>query len=809
MRRHLKLVHSWTSNAKGGRLPKAEAQSKVKRLYSTVINSPVSYQTFHRAGFVRYFQVAVPNPPSKPEIDQSAPPVTLASQVEYQLAQKLQDQEAVTTSICKAPPEPSGWLQTTEWIRYLEGHDLKLVAQLIALPYSFEEEGNLIALVESFDRVIEMARDSISQGKVNAFDQQRVNSFLRSQSRTSKASDRPLAYKLKEQTYKTYKGVWKRLLCFVYRLAVQESQLALHYALTNEQSVALDKVATASQVLVQQQKRASQYGPAQDITYFRHTLDQACLQLCIVLLDHRLMGNLYDSIVVGFLAVLGIDKAAEGFEEATSYTSHLSALIKMAQLLVVQRAVVAAETGETEYPAQMLEVMQDRFMTYGSRSPINWAQKLRVYGKKIRDTTTSLGFIIWSDDGQKLSYKELELSMFTLKQFIRHQVNLAQDQLEGLLLLGEEEVRGDVVPEVRLPDLKDDSSLGRLGQSFLTDPRNSWLQGYDRWLLNRVLKYPWLQEQFFQDVKHARWKISAVESYLQQIDDFLKRLLLLVYITSGQPARGTELLTLQYCNSANGRRRNIFMENGLITFVTFCLKGYNILNSTKVIHRYLPQEISELLVYYLWLVLPFSTQLKLLALNSKQPVSPYLWAAKEPAPTIVVDIPTTNKARKPVMVPCWDGSHLRNILQQEFKACLNTTANITLWRHAAIAISRKHLNGAKFKRDYDSENAPTWSIEQTGHTAIVAGNVYARGIEEAPGHVAAARAEYRALSRQWHSFFGFSVYIGTSSRQSLKRPLGERDMSEGQQYKRICLDDPSIEAEVQRRVKQELSRMTF
>lgn len=31
-----------------------------------------------------------------------------------------------------------------------------------------------MALVESFDRVIEIARDSISQVKVNAFDQQRV-----------------------------------------------------------------------------------------------------------------------------------------------------------------------------------------------------------------------------------------------------------------------------------------------------------------------------------------------------------------------------------------------------------------------------------------------------------------------------------------------------------------------------------------------------------------------------------------------------------------------------------------------------------
>ena len=120
---------------------------------------------------------------------------------------------------------------------------------------------------------------------------------------------------------------------------------------------------------------------------------------------------------------------------------------------------------------------------------INWAQKLRVYGKKIRDSTTSLGYIVWSDDGQKLDYKGLELSMSGLKQFVRQQVEFAQDRLQQLLLIHIEETREDVVPSLRLQDLKDDPSLNRLGQSFLTDVRNPALQGYDRWLLNRVLKY--------------------------------------------------------------------------------------------------------------------------------------------------------------------------------------------------------------------------------------------------------------------------------------------------------------------------------
>jgi hypothetical protein len=355
---------------------------------------------------------------------------------------------------------------------------------------------------------------------------------------------------------------------------------------------------------------------------------------------------------------------------------------------------------------------------------------------------------------------------------------------------------------LRLQDLKDNPALNQLGQSFLTDPRNPGLQGHDRWLLNRVLKHSWLQDEFFINVKQAVWRLQAAQQYIRQVNEFLERFLLLAHITSGQPPRGTELTSLQYCNAAHGRRRNIFIENGLVTFVTFCYKGYSITNSTKVIHRYLPQEVSELLVYYLWLVLPFCRQLKLLALKSKEPVSPYLWAAKEPTEAI-----PAIEAKKVARLPHWDSGQLSKVLQQEFKVHLNTNTRIILWRHAAIAISRKHLQGAKFKRDYGSEPAPTWSSEQTGHTAYVAGNVYARGIEEAPGHVAATRAEYRALSRAWHSFLGFGVYLGKSTHSSLKRPREEMTES-ANSWSAYILDPKDIEAEIQRRVKEELAKIS-
>jgi hypothetical protein len=69
------------------------------------------------------------------------------------------------------------------------------------------------------------------------------------------------------------------------------------------------------------------------------------------------------------MAVLGINREKRVFYYACSYTSNLSALVKVAQLLVVQQAVMAAAEGAVPHPGTALDEMRERFMTYSTRSP--------------------------------------------------------------------------------------------------------------------------------------------------------------------------------------------------------------------------------------------------------------------------------------------------------------------------------------------------------------------------------------------------------------------------------------------------------
>jgi hypothetical protein len=100
-------------------------------------------------------------------------------------------------------------------------------------------------------------------------------------------------------------------------------------------------------------------------------MDEGCLELCISLLDHDLKGDLFESTAVGFLATLVIDPIKGILMEAYHFTPNLSSFIKIAQMLVIQKAVTSAIEGEVAEPADLLDEMRARFLVNGVRSPFS------------------------------------------------------------------------------------------------------------------------------------------------------------------------------------------------------------------------------------------------------------------------------------------------------------------------------------------------------------------------------------------------------------------------------------------------------
>lgn len=104
---------------------------------------------------------------------------------------------------------------------------------------------------------------------------------------------------------------------------------------------------------------------------------------------------------------------------------------------------------------------------------------------------------------------------------------------------------------------------------------------------------------------------------------------MLVHLTGGAPARGTEIISIQHKNGKSSRtQRGIFIDKGFVQFVTSYHKGYSASQQVKIIHRFIPKEVRKLVVYYLWLVEPF-VQILQIIVKKQLDFSSFIW---EPEP---------------------------------------------------------------------------------------------------------------------------------------------------------------------------------
>lgn len=286
-------------------------------------------------------------------------------------------------------------------------------------------------------------------------------------------------------------------------------------------------------------------------------------------------------------------------------------------------------------------------------------------------------------------------------------------------------------------------------------------------MLHRIKDSARLHKQFFTNTERLLWNPRAVQKYLHLTHSFLRRLLLLIHMTGGQPARATELLLLRWQNSAHGDIRNIFIENGQMVFVTSYHKNYAQSSTTSIIQRYLPRELGELLVWHLWMVVPFLHALHLLAKQQGNFFAPhpgsYLWPVslleaiqKKGLKKAHVADSKASSSHGQLAEQHWNSAQLGLVIKDILAKELSPGLNVLKWRHIAISISRRHLaEGYQFKRDYSLHEGNTAMDLQASHTSNRASITYARDRRAGPGFSNVLTNEFRTISRSWHAFLGF------------------------------------------------------
>jgi len=425
---------------------------------------------------------------------------------------------------------------------------------------------------------------------------------------------------------------------------------------------------------------------------------------------------------------------------------------------------------------EWLRFLTDTFMVRGTHSPMQWMLDLRTYGLRIHYNSTATGHVSWLGQDELL-YKEIHFTMGDFRGFVHGLVSSMRQLMHEELLMCE----AASTPAIPWDQVMDDPTQPKPGWSFLDDSRTPWpLQGA-QWLMNRIQREPRLQQQFI-DGPERRFRIRAIERYMQSVVHFREKLAVGVHVTAGQPGRAPELLSIRHRNT-QGAHRNIFVEDGLVVFATKYHKGFYASNDAKIIHRYLPRAVGELVVWYLWLVLPFVERLQALQQHMQgisretvqgiQSRAAYIWG------------PDPHDGRE------WTSERLREALKRETEIGLKgRVLNLPAYRNIAIGISRRYLRlSSSFPenvRNDGSTEAPAEDEDhergmdhdqfmghiadlQAAHSSHVAGMIYGREITEQAGTTAHRREMFRLSSTDWHRFLGFE-----SAEEPLGRVLGKR-----------------------------------
>ena len=835
IRRHCIDKHQWKSTNKGGRGKKHAVHPATNTPWRTGVKCQRFFIQGAKSG---YFEVQATDPEQMPSRAQIRSRIDQFKAAKGEIEAALRAAEAKERREIKEfdeARESNPWLRRVKWQAHTAGLDAEKLRELVS-PVG-DDEPELQVLYKAFDWMIQDAQYTTVQEVVGQAALFEVN-----KKEAKQETQMPFDSWMDITTVRSYTQVWRRILGYVFRAEDTEAEDRPAYQLTNSQAINIQNVRDEIRKFQEWKDGEGKQGGSgneetgegeeeecesdEEIEKIR-VIQREVLRLCISLLNHPLQDNEYKSAIISGLAILGM-KDDGGWLNAEDYTPKYSAVIKLARLMVVQEAyerkkeamrqlqendneiteAIAREQTVSYY--HLIGKMVKRFMTManGKRdpTPMQWIFQARSYGFKIRYTTTAEGCIQWI--GDTILYQQIRFSMAEVRTMVHGLVREAREVLFKDLMLVDIDSQGQVdsiqVPGIDWDNMVDNPTENRVGWSFLDDDRNRFQVDGKWWLYQRMFTEQRVRQRFTTESSEGGRPVirkEIAEQYQRHIQQFLVLLLLLFHLCGGQPGRAPEILGLRWRNSRQGGIRNVIIENGMVAFVTGYHKGYRSSGNIKIIHRYLPREVGELFVYFVWLIWPFNEDLQLES-SGKRCNSPFLWGDSKKVEHRRWTGPRKHREAGEDVTkdedhnPCWTSERMRRALQEASMRLIGVKIHISCWRNSAIAISRRYCREAPFPSD-DPKADDVVGVEededdehdlQAGHGTHIAGMIYARELMENRDAIVGRRGKFREVSQVWHRFLNFASSHETPRPETKrKRQTVGDDMQDAQiaRWKRL------------------------
>ncbi|KAG6038783.1 hypothetical protein E4U39_008020, partial [Claviceps sp. Clav50 group G5] len=385
----------------------------------------------------------------------------------------------------------------------------------------------------------------------------------------------------------------------------------------------------------------------------------------------------------------------------------------------------------------IFKVKRREYLQDGSLGLLPSLISLLAYAKTIARDYSNFGAVFWEDGNCVMVYKGARIAMDHFRAMVENAIHEAEDLLWLTLMSTPRET--DRL-ELDLKLLSDDMSSRELGYSFVDHPKNRLATASLDVTAPRLL----VSENGEKMVRDGKWHTRLTADYLRRVDSFRKLLLFCVHVTGGQPARGPEILSLRFKNGCV-RPRNIFLLDGYVMTVTFYNKTDSQCDSPKIIPRFLPWRVGQLLSLYLVYIQPLAALMGD-AIGSGSFQSEYVWAHK------------SESADNPVP---WPTRMLTDIVNTRSGKDLGEVFGTADYRHIGIGIGRKYVDQHFAKDcftdemhdDEDEELAIEDPLEMSAGRGTATGATRYAVRSDLVRHLTQDNIDtLRPLSQSWHSF---------------------------------------------------------
>ncbi|KAJ3453241.1 hypothetical protein MRS44_018896 [Fusarium solani] len=623
----------------------------------------------------------------------------------------------------------------------------------------------------------------------------------------------PFHFRFKRQTRKKYIAVCLQFFAYVVRaMSYEDAADRPPFKLTERQSAAFDTMMDHAAELADTPNGPGDVSILSRIKELHTMLEEAALAFYVSVLDHFTKSTEYDSVLVSFLMVLSI-RNDNTWESYTNFTPKLSAVMAISRVFLVKYTVETraryiqrrVEQGQTREEAEenspghfeIMSEMTRRFLVGGAEgwdtTPTQFIIRLRNYGMAADGNKAMPGSVSWDDENAV--YKGIRINVLGVQSMLHTALRRAETLLyKHLLFCGEYDDQSPVelgLPEIPWGEIIDNAADATIGHSFVST-LFQLLPDSDGWAFRKVWSNETLRRAWLGEHADLEFKLREKKAwqYGEFLDEFLEVLLFLVHLSGGQAARSLELLTLRHRNTANGGIRNIFFDRGLIMLVAGYHKGFSKTERLKVIHRFLPREISILVIYYLWLALPYWEDMQANVWEATE-LPANLWAPEEALDDLSFHggpdgygsgSGTSDdeheggargepkaSARRLGPGPHWTSARMTRIMKRMSLVGCQKGFTISSWRHLSIAMTRRYFRngstayasliedadeGYGSDSESDTEEDSLWDM-QACHGSLTAGLVYGRLITEGCFETNERRVNFRFISEEWHRLLGF------------------------------------------------------